>query len=141
MRLKNTHKKITKKYIVVLGVGGSSLGAKAIYDFLLSSNNYSKELIFLETVDPLKINHCLKKIDLNDAQFVVISKSGNTVETTSIFKYLDSMVTIDSTNCTIISETKSNLTQFSKDNDIKAFDFAENSHFPAPDEAYNDLYK
>lgn len=124
--IKKYAQKITKKYIVVLGVGGSSLGAKAIYDFLLSSNNYSKELIFLETVDPLKINHCLKKIDLNDAQFVVISKSGNTVETTSIFKYLDSMVTIDSTNCTIISETKSNLTQFSKDNDIKAFDFAEN---------------
>ena len=39
--IKKYAQKITKKYIVVLGVGGSSLGAKAIYDFLLSSNNYS----------------------------------------------------------------------------------------------------
>jgi glucose-6-phosphate isomerase len=117
---------ITKKHIVVLGIGGSSLGAKAIYEFLLPSNNYSKELLFLETIDPLKINHCLKKVDLNDAQFVVISKSGNTVETISIFKYLNSLVEIDSSNCTIISEIESALTQFASDNNIKTFELAEN---------------
>ena len=60
---------ITKKHIVVLGVGGSSLGTRAIYEFLLPSNNYHKDLLFLETVDPLKMNHCLKKVDLNNAQF------------------------------------------------------------------------
>ena len=37
---------ITKKHIVVLGIGGSSLGARAIYEFLLPSNNYSKDLLF-----------------------------------------------------------------------------------------------
>jgi glucose-6-phosphate isomerase len=117
---------INKKHIIVLGIGGSSLGARAIYDFLLPSNNYDKELIFLETVDPLKINHCLKKLDLGDAQFVVISKSGNTIETISIFKYLDSLIEIDSTNCTIISEAESELTQFANENNIKAFDLTEN---------------
>ena len=79
---------INKKHIVVLGVGGSSLGARAIYEFLLPSNNYDKELLFLETVDPLTINHCLKKVDLNDAQFVIISKSGNTIETISLLGIL-----------------------------------------------------
>ncbi len=116
---------ITKKHIVVLGIGGSSLGVRAIYEFLLPSNNYSKDLIFLETVDPLKINHCLKKVDLNDTQFVVISKSGNTIETISIFKYLSSLVEIDSSNCTIVSEARSALTKFANDNNIKAFDLAE----------------
>jgi len=116
---------ITKKHIVVLGIGGSSLGARAIYEFLLPSNNYSKDLLFLETVDPLKINHCLKKVDLNDTQFVVISKSGNTVETISIFKYLSSLVEVDSSNCTIVSEARSALTKFANDNNIKAFDLAE----------------
>jgi len=123
--IKNYAKTVSKKHIVVLGIGGSSLGARAIYEFLLPSNNYSKDLLFLETVDPLKINHCLKKVDLNDAQFVIISKSGETIETISIFKYLNSLVEINSTNCTIISERKSSLTQFANDNNIKAFDLSE----------------
>ena len=116
----------TKKHIVVLGIGGSSLGARAIYEFLLPSSNYSKDLLFLETVDPLKINHCLKKVDLNDAQFVIISKSGGTIETISIFKYLNALVEINASNCTIISEAKSTLTKFANDNNIKTFDLAEN---------------
>jgi len=119
---------ITKKHIVVVGIGGSSLGARAIYEFLLpsTSNNYDKDLLFLETVDPLEINHSLKKVDLTDAQFVIISKSGNTIETISLFKYLDSLIEINNTNCTIISEAKSNLTKFANNHNIKVFDLAEN---------------
>ncbi len=124
--IKDYAQSISKKHIVVLGIGGSSLGARAIYEFLLPSNNYNKDLLFLETVDPLKINHCLKKVDLNNTQFLVISKSGNTIETISIFKYLNSLVEIDSSNCTIISEAKSVLTKFANNNNIKAFDLAEN---------------
>jgi glucose-6-phosphate isomerase len=117
---------IAKKHVVVVGIGGSSLGARAIYEFLLPSNDYAKDLLFLETIDPLKVNHLLKSIDLADTQFVIISKSGNTIEPISLFKYLDSLVTIDNSNCTIISEAKSALTQFANDNNIKAFDLAEN---------------
>jgi glucose-6-phosphate isomerase len=117
---------ITKKHIVVLGIGGSSLGARAIYEFLLPSNNYNRNLLFLETIDPLKINHCLKSVDLNNAQFVIISKSGNTIETISLFKYLNTLIEINSSNCTIISEARSTLTQFANDNNITVFDLAEN---------------
>ncbi len=124
--IKNYAVTINKRNIVVLGIGGSSLGARAIYEFLLPSNSYDKDLIFLETVDPLAINHVLKSIDLNDAQFVIISKSGSTIETISLFKYLNSLVEIDNSNCTIISEAKSKLTKFANDNNIKAFDLAEN---------------
>jgi len=122
--IKKYAQSIAKKHIVVLGIGGSSLGARAIYEFLLPSNNYNKDLLFLETVDPLKINHCLKKVDLKDTQFVIISKSGSTIETISIFKYLNSLVEIDSSNCTIISEAESELTKFAIDNHIRAFDLA-----------------
>jgi glucose-6-phosphate isomerase len=117
---------IAKKHVVVVGIGGSSLGTRAIYEFLLPSNEYVKDLLFLETIDPLKINHLLKSIDMADAQFVIISKSGNTIETISIFKYLSSLVEVDSSNCTIISEAGSALTKFANDNNIKAFDLAEN---------------
>ena len=56
----------------------------------------------------------------------MISKSGNTIETISIFKYLSSLIEINSSNCTIISEAKSSLTKFAIDNNIKTFDLAEN---------------
>ncbi|MBE8189766.1 MAG: glucose-6-phosphate isomerase [Candidatus Thioglobus sp.] len=125
-QIKNHAKSVTKSHIVVVGIGGSSLGAKAIYEFLLLSNSYQKDLLFLETTAPLEINHCLKKIDLNDAHFVVISKSGNTIETISLFKYLDGLVKIDKSNCTIISQKNSKLTDFANANNIKSFALAEN---------------
>jgi len=124
--IKDYARTITKKHIIVVGIGGSSLGARAIYEFLLPSNTYEKELLFLETVDPLEINHSLKSVELHNTQFVIISKSGNTIETISLFKYLSSLVEINSGNCTITSEAKSGLTQFANDNNIKAFDLAEN---------------
>jgi len=123
--IKDYAESIVKKHIVVLGIGGSSLGARAIYEFLLPSNDYKKDLLFLETIDPLKINHCLKKVDLTDTHFVVISKSGNTIETISLFKYLSSLVEINASNCTIVSGAKSALTQFSNDHNIKVFDLSE----------------
>jgi len=74
--------------IVVLGIGGSSLGAKAIYEFLKPVKMPSRKLFFLESTDPLNIMDILSKIDLEKSHFLVISKSGTTVETISIFKYL-----------------------------------------------------
>jgi glucose-6-phosphate isomerase len=44
--IKKYAQSIAKKHIVVLGIGGSSLGSRAIYEFLLPSNNYSKDLLF-----------------------------------------------------------------------------------------------
>lgn len=117
---------IVQKHIVVVGIGGSSLGAKAIYEFLLPSNNYQKDLVFLETVDPLEINHRLTKLDISDTHFVVISKSGSTIETISLFKYLRTLVDINSDNCTVVSEAKSNLSKFAQKQNIKVFELAEN---------------
>ena len=58
----------------VIGIGGSSLGAKAIYDFL--RHKIKKRFFF---VDNLKINNTeRKKKNYNN---LIISKSGNTIET------------------------------------------------------------
>jgi len=102
------------------------LGARAIYEFLLPSNLYTKDLLFLETVDPLEIKHSLRSTNLNDTHFIITSKSGNTIETISLFKYLNSLVEIDSSNCTIISEATSNLSKFANNNNIKVFELSEN---------------
>ena len=117
---------VTQQHIVVLGIGGSSLGARAIYKFLLPSNQYAKDLIFLETIDPLEIKYYLNKLDINNTHFVVISKSGNTIETISLFKYLSTLIKMNSKNCTIISEAKTTLTQYANANHIKAFELSEN---------------
>ena len=124
--IKNYAKTIEKKDIVIIGIGGSSLGIRAIYEFLLTSKSYDKKLHFLETTDPLNINYKLKNIDLNNSHFVVISKSGTTLETISIFKYINSLTKIDSSNCTIISEEKSELTLYASKHNIKVFEIAKN---------------
>ncbi len=120
-QIKTYTSNISKKHIIVIGIGGSSLGARAIYEFLLPSNTYPKDLLFLETVDPLEIKRLLKSIDVNDGHFVVVSKSGDTIETLSLFKYLNTLVCIDQSNCTIISEKDSKLTQFANAKNIKTF--------------------
>ena len=70
---------IVKKYkkflnYRIIGMGGSSLGAQAIYDFL--KKKIKKKFLF---VDNLQINS--KKDSLNETTNLIISKSGNTIET------------------------------------------------------------
>ena len=62
--------------VLLLGVGGSSLGAKTICAL---NNNCNIE--FLESIDPQTIANIFKKIDLEKCFFMVVSKSGETVET------------------------------------------------------------
>jgi len=124
--IKSHAKCINQKHVMVLGIGGSSLGTRAIYEFLLTTNQYQKDLMFLETVDPLKINLCLKKVNLKNVHFLVISKSGNTIETISLFKYIRSLITINRNNCTIVSGAKSALTRFANRQHIKVFELPDN---------------
>ena len=74
--------------IVILGIGGSSLGSKAIYEFLRPVKKPQRKLYFFESTDPLNIREIFSKIKLEKSHFLVISKSGTTVETISIFKYI-----------------------------------------------------
>jgi glucose-6-phosphate isomerase len=62
--------------VLVLGVGGSSLGGKT-----LTALKCQNKLEFLESIDPATIQNCLAKIDLRNTFFLVISKSGETIET------------------------------------------------------------
>ncbi len=74
--------------IVVIGIGGSSLGMKAIDSILRPFTPDAKEILFFENSDPLTISETLSKIRKEEACFFLISKSGSTIETTSIFKTL-----------------------------------------------------
>ncbi|ADG92030.1 phosphoglucose isomerase (PGI) [Arcobacter nitrofigilis DSM 7299] len=119
--IKEFAKNVTQKDIVVVGIGGSSLGTFAIHKFLQHKEN-DKKLHFLESTDPLDLQRRISKINLNDALFIIISKSGTTVETVSILKYLHTLVNIDSSNTICITENDSKLKTFAKSRDIKTFE-------------------
>lgn len=111
--------------IVVLGIGGSSLGAKAIYEFLKPMEELKRKLIFFETTDPINISNTLKEIDISKTHFLVISKSGGTVETISIFKYLYAL-NQNSNLYTFITDRGSNLEKFAKEIESKVFYLPDN---------------
>ena len=77
--------------IAVIGIGGSSLGAKAVYEFIYPVRDLPRKLYFFESTDPINITYLLSKFDIKKTHFLVISKSGSTVETFSIYKYIYSL--------------------------------------------------
>lgn len=116
---------VTQKDIVVLGIGGSSLGTYAIHKFLQHTEN-NKRLHFLDSTDPRDVAYKLKKLDFEDARFIIISKSGNTIETISILKYIKTLTHIDGSNSIVISELDSPLSIFANKNGIKIFEIPKN---------------
>jgi len=106
--------------IMVLGIGGSSLGAKAIYEFLKPIKEPTRNLFFFESTDPLNISDLLKQVDIDKTHFLVISKSGGTVETISILKYIFAQKS-DKENYTFITDSGSNLDKFAQDLGSKVF--------------------
>ena len=79
---KTTIKKFAKyKNIVVFGVGGSILGTKSIYSFL--KKKIKKKVFFFDNLDSNLILKYKKIKNLKNSCFIVVSKSGNTIETIS----------------------------------------------------------
>ncbi len=88
------------KTVAIVGMGGSILGSKAIYNFL--SKKIRKEFIFFDNIDIEKIEK-LKKKNLTNILFIIISKSGNTTETISNLLSLN-IIQKNSKNIILISE-------------------------------------
>ena len=65
----------------IIGMGGSSLGTKAIYDFL--KNKINKNFEFIDNLNPSN-----KKKSKKNFVNLVVSKSGNTIETIVNFNTL-----------------------------------------------------
>jgi glucose-6-phosphate isomerase len=119
-----------QKQIAIIGIGGSTLGTYAIYNFMKYNKQHNKslkkELFFFESTDPVNLNGTLAQLKLKDTLFIVISKSGTTIETISIFKYLMSITKIDKSNLLVITEDDSKLNTFAKANDINSFEIPKN---------------
>ena len=88
--IKKFARNLAGKYddIVVCGTGGSALGALAIQESLSSKipRNFPR-LHILENIDPEVIGDLTAFLDFSKTLFIIISKSGGTIETISQYQY------------------------------------------------------
>ena len=98
--------------VILIGMGGSILGAEAIYNFFELKTK--KNFYFMNDLDENKITILKKRYNFSKCLFIIISKSGNTVETLSNLFSLN-IIKKNSKNIILISEKKNNhLFSFSK---------------------------
>ena len=103
----NNLKKFKKfKNIVIVGMGGSILGTNAIHDFL--KYKIKKKVTFFDNLNKEKINKFKKENNTKNCLFIIISKSGNTIETISNFVELQ-ILKFNAKNIIIITERKKNI--------------------------------
>ena len=103
--------------IIVIGVGGSSQGSKAISSFL----NEERIVYFDHLSSPLIMN-TLENFDLKSTAFLFISKSGKTSEVLTIFdflcEYCDSKLSIRDNFFVITDKNESSLEDLAKHKNI-----------------------
>ncbi len=90
------------KYVVVVGIGGSNLGAKAVYDALFGYGDIFEEdrhpkIVFLETLNAAYTKKALKKLSHeikheDEIIAVIITKSGTTAETLVNYEILEEAI-------------------------------------------------
>ena len=109
--------------VIVIGMGGSILGAKAIYSFL--KHKIKKEFIFIDNLDEGTLKNVKKKYNLSKSLFLVVSKSGNTNETIINLSYFKSF--LKKSNTIVMAENGNNfLRDFARN---KEFNFIKHNPF------------
>ncbi len=90
--IKDTAKHIreTSENFLILGIGGSALGPRAILEAMSPFHNLQKKprVFIYDNVDPRTLKHIFSLIDLKKTSVNVISKSGSTAETAASFMFL-----------------------------------------------------
>ncbi len=111
---------------LVLGIGGSSLGPRAIIEMLGAPSGM--RFVFLDNVDPVQIAESVETLDLSKTLVLAVTKSGSTIETMSQFAlFRDMMIRElgkDAYRKQVIGITdpeKGMLRQIVKDDDLSSF--------------------
>ena len=104
--------------VVLLGMGGSSLAAE-VFNKMFGSEAGYPQLHIMDTTDPVLISRLTQHLDLEKTLFLVCSKSGSTLEITSLFHYfynltLEKMGSSASRHFIFITDKGSSLKELSK---------------------------
>ena len=84
--IQNHIRSLQYDFIVLIGMGGSNVGAKTIYDMIGYQEGFP-ELLILDSTVPDNISDIAKYIDSKKTLFIISSKSGTTSETRSLYRY------------------------------------------------------
>jgi glucose-6-phosphate isomerase len=79
------------RHVVLLGMGGSSLGPEVVRRTIGSADGYP-ELIVLDSTVPESIDSVTEAIDIARTLFLVSSKSGGTIESNSFYRHFRALV-------------------------------------------------
>lgn len=112
--------------LVIIGVGGSSLGTRAVYAALgHSCRSATRRVHFLEHTDPFETKRVLESITLKSTHFLLISKSGTTIESISLVKFLithfDLLSSANKQHLSCITDSGSPLESFAKAQGLESF--------------------
>jgi glucose-6-phosphate isomerase len=92
-----THIRENFKHMFVLGTGGSTLTGQTVLGLKEMEHRFNApetQVHFMENVDPNTFNHLFDGVDLTECCFLVISKSGRTLETLAQFSVCVNMVRV-----------------------------------------------
>jgi len=104
--------------VVLLGMGGSSLAAE-VFNKIFGSEAGYPQLHIMDTTDPVLISQLTQRLNLEKTLFLVSSKSGTTLEITSLFHYfynltMEKMDSSASRHFIFITDKGSSLEELSK---------------------------
>ncbi|HCW93575.1 glucose-6-phosphate isomerase [Flexistipes sinusarabici] len=141
-QIKKTVKASKGQYndLIIVGIGGSSLGVEAVTNALLphgynalsfGERGCLPRVWFADNVDPHKLYWILKKCEAEDTLVCVITKSGSTVETISnfsiIYKWLNENLKDPFSHIYVITDPeKGPLREFAEMHNIKTFSIPSN---------------
>lgn len=117
------------KSIVLVGMGGSSCGVKALKE-LLFDHEEEKELFIIDNTSSHTFTNIMKKLDIKKTLFIIASKSGTTIEVISLFKLIIAYFNLEhknlSENFVFITDLNSKLHKLGDELNIKCFFIPQN---------------
>ncbi|BAF60912.1 MAG: glucose-6-phosphate isomerase [Pelotomaculum sp.] len=91
-RIRSVAQELAEKYenVLLLGIGGSALGARAVLQFTRGpyynlAGQARPRLFIVDNLDPVLVKNLEELIDIRKTALVYISKSGSTPETAALF--------------------------------------------------------
>jgi glucose-6-phosphate isomerase len=99
--------------VVLVGMGGSSLGPKVFWDCFGKDKGELDQMIFLDNLDSTVFFRTLKELkNPREVHFCLVSKSGTTLETLAMADFIDIFLKDHgselSSKCTVVSEVRTN---------------------------------
>ena len=116
--LQSTVKDSEWQHVVLLGMGGSSLAPEVLFKVFGQQDGFP-ELHVLDSTNPAQIKTLTDAIDVSKTLFLVSSKSGNTIETLSFYRYFWQLTGENGKQFIAITDPDSQLQNIAKANNFR----------------------